>query len=241
MMKKYLGCSGFYYEEWKGNFYPEGLAKRKWLEYYTSKFDTLELNSTFYRLPKPETIQNWFDKTPEHFTFSVKGSRFITHIKKLKDVNESVSQFYELIYPFGEKLGAVLWQLQGNFQRNDERLESFCQALSREFINVIEFRHPSWFVPEVYQILEKYGIVCCSFSSPLLLPENLFVTSGTAYLRFHGKKEWYDYLYSKEELAEWAQKIKAQKPERLYVYFNNTFYAQAVQNCKEMERMLLDE
>ena len=234
-IKKYYGCSGWYYNHWVEKFYPKGLSKSKWLNYYAEHFDTVEVNSTFYRMLQEKTFQGWYDKTPPEFVFTLKGSRYVTHIKKLRDVKEPIERFYELADLLKEKLGCILWQLPPSLHYNEERLESFCQLLNSSYKNVIEFRHDSWFTDAAYEILETNKVGYCIISSPTF-PEILKTTSDIAYVRFHGK-EWYRYDYSPEELEEWNKKLNRLKVKELYVYFNNDANAYAVKNCQTIKEM----
>jgi uncharacterized protein YecE (DUF72 family) len=233
-MNIYIGCSGFSYNDWKEKFYPKDIPKKKWLEYYSRHFNTVELNSTFYRTPKPETFQKWYDSTPDHFRFSVKGSRYITHLKQLKQVDDYVQNFFHAIQPLKEKTGCVLWQLPPKLKRNDERLEAFLKTLPAEHDHTVEFRNMSWFDDEVYQLLDKYNVSLCLLSAPDDLPEIVKKTGDAMYIRFHGKTDWYTYDYSTDELKAWHQKISEAGPETVYAYFNNDYEAYAVHNAKEL-------
>ena len=242
-MVKFIGCSGFHYEDWKKTFYPEDITKKEWLPYYADHFRTVEINTSFYSLPSEETLKNWHRQTPRHFKFAMKGSRYVTHQKKLvndKNMREGVKKFYRRVEKLKGKLGCVLWQLPGNLHRNDKKLADFCSVLSTNFKNIVEFRHTSWFDEEVYKILKKNDVGFCILSAPDPLPETLTVTTKTAYIRFHGKNEWYDYNYYKKELKAWADKIKSIKAERVYCYFNNDAKAQAVKNAAFLKKELAD-
>lgn len=233
--KTFFGCSGFHYKDWKGKFYPEGLPEKDWLGYYAEKFQSVEINSSFYHIPKKNTLEKWHQSTPGHFRFTMKGSRYITHQKKLNDVAESVKYFYEVVDTLRGKLGCVLWQLPGNLHLNMDKLKSFCATLSNDYKNVIEFRHISWFTEEVYEVLAKNDIILCMVSAPGNLPEVLEKTAETAYVRFHGKGEWYNYLYTKKELEGWRNNLKKLNVRRIYAYFNNDWNANAPRNCKELK------
>lgn len=240
MKKKYnIGCSGFYYKDWVGKFYPEDLNKSKWLEFYAESFDTVEINNSFYRMPKEKTVQGWYDRTPEDFTFTLKGSRYVTHIKRLKDIAESVAYFYHLADILAEKLGCILWQLPPSLKKDMERLENFCKTLKPHYKNVIEFRHPSWFDDEVYALLTKYQVAYCIISAPEGLPEDVITTANFAYIRFHGKTYWYNYNYSKEQLLQWKEKMEALDVEQVFVYFNNDYNVRAVENGKLLKELLM--
>ncbi|MFO7853442.1 MAG: DUF72 domain-containing protein [Bacteroidota bacterium] len=237
-MEKFIGCSGFHYSDWKGKFYPEDISKDRWLEYYSQHFNSVEINNTFYKIPEKEALKSWLRQTPSGFKFSVKGSRYVTHMKKLKDSKTHVKRFYQAIDPLKEKLGAVLWQLPGNLHRNDKKIEAFCKELDNSINNVIEFRHISWFNREIYELLSSYDVAVCSLSAPGDLPDLFEDTPGKIYLRFHGKEEWYRYHYSEKELREWSNKIRKSSAEICYVYFNNDYKAYAVENGIKMKELL---
>lgn len=234
----YIGCSGFYYKDWKGAFYPDDLPQREWLIYYAERFGTVEINASFYHLPRRETLERWHNETPRNFRITLKGSRFVTHVKKLTDVEEPVDTFYELAALLKGKLGCVLWQLPGNLHRDDERLERFCDVLRDDFRNVIEFRHRSWFEEPVYDILSRRNVSLCIVSAPGDLPAVVRTTTDTAYVRFHGKERWYRYRYSSDELKEWGERIESLKARRIYIYFNNDYDLNAVDNARELEKLL---
>lgn len=243
-MKKpfiYIGCSGFYYKDWRGKFYPNDLPQRKWLEYYAEKFDTVELNNSFYRLPKESTFKSWYERTPAGFKFAVKGSRYVTHLKRLKDPDEHVTKLYKAIVPLKEKLSCVLWQLPGSFKKDLERLENFCKVLTRDFMNVLEIRDPSWHDEEVYEILKKYRVSLCITSSPDKAIDKVVTTTSESYIRFHGSANWYNYHYSLEELKDWVNKIKTMNSKKVFIYFNNDHHANAVKNGVELRELIEKE
>jgi len=237
-MKSYTGCSGFHYKNWKGDFYPEDLKQKEWLPFYARHFNTVEINNTFYNTPKKSTFENWLEQTPKGFRFAVKGSRYVTHLKKLRDSEEHTRNFYQAIEPLAEKINAVLWQLPRNQHRDVEKIEKFCQSLSKDFVSVIEFRHPSWFEEKIYELLAKYNVVTCSLSAPDNLPEVLENKTGKAYLRLHGKKNWYDYYYAESELKKWSGRIKKSNIKEIYIYFNNDMHTNAVKNGNMMKEYL---
>lgn len=240
-MDVYIGCSGWNYKEWRGEFYPQKLAQKNWLEYYAGIFNTVEVNNTFYKLPKDTTLINWKNTAPENFNFTLKGSRYVTQMKKLNDPEESLKKFQDVITAMGDKLSCVLWQLPPNLHRNDEKLTNFCKALSNRNKNVIEFRHDSWFDEEIYEILRKYNITFCSISSPDF-PEDMITTGKTGYVRFHGKgKNWYDYDYSDVELREWCEKIRKSDVEEVYIYFNNDIGVNAPRNAQQLMTMFKED
>jgi uncharacterized protein YecE (DUF72 family) len=239
-MKVYSGCSGFYYHDWIGKFYPEDLPVSEWLSYYAQRFNTVEINSSFYHLPSRKTLKHWYEVTPRSFRITLKGSRYVTHIRKLVNVKEALKKFYTLADSLEDKLGCILWQLPGNLHYDQQRLITFCKMLGSNYKNVIEFRHPSWYVDDVYQTLHQHNVTFSAVSAPGL-PEVVKKTTNTVYIRFHGKKSWYDYLYKNKELDSWAARIKNQRPKLVYAYFNNDFHANAPTNCLSFERTMRDE
>ncbi len=204
MMNFHIGTSGFYYDDWKKIFYPEDLKKKDWLSYYAEHFKTVEINNTFYNIPKKTSFEKWYADTPPDFKFTLKGNRYTTHIKKMHDVKDSMKTFYDAITPLAEKTSCVLWQLPSSVHFDKDKLIAFGEACSNGYINVLEFRHASWFTEECLNILRKYHIAYCMISTPIDLPEWALQTTDTAYLRFHGKdpKNWYKYDYSDKEFAK---------------------------------------
>jgi len=228
----YIGTSGWHYDHWRYRFYPQELTKAKWLEFYASNFTTVELNNSFYRLPSEAAFANWRDSSPTNFTFAVKVSRFITHIKRLKNTQEAVETFISRARVLGEKLGPLLYQLPPNMHRNDERLASFLSTLPQGMRHVFEFRHQSWLDDEVFETLHKYNIGLCVFDMPSLSCP-LVATADFAYIRFHGSTGLYLSCYSDEELADWAKRLAnlATNLKAIYIYFNNDAEAFAVRNA----------
>jgi len=234
-MKKYIGCSGYYYNHWKNLFYPEKLPKKEWLAYYAGHFNTVEINNTFYRMPAEKSIRNWYAITPGDFIFSVKGYRYLTHIKKLitdEVFTDYLTKFEHIAGLLEEKAGPLLWQLPGNFKVNLPRLEKFCSLLSTGFSHVFEFRNATWFIPEVYEILEKHGNSLCIVSGPSKVPAVVRPTTELAYIRFHGEGSWYSDNYSDESLKLWKEKLERTGADTLFAYFNNDMNAYAVNNGK---------
>ena len=233
----FIGTSGYNYPHWwNGTFYPSDLPQKRWLEFYAEHFSTVELNVSFYRLPQKEVFQGWYKRTPKKFVFAVKGSRFITHIKRLKDCREPVSLFFDHASPLKEKLGAVLGQLPPRFKFQKERLEEFCVLLttlprSKLLRHAFEFRDESWFCQEAFRILEDFRFaLCLAHGSGLPFIER--ITSDFIYLRLHGGEVLYGSNYSDKELRQWAGKIQGwrKKDQIAFVYFNNDAYGFAVKN-----------
>lgn len=233
----HLGTSGWSYQGWKGRFYPEELSQKEWFPFYVQHFNTVEINMTFYRFPKPETLKEWFSKAPEHFKFTLKANRQITHYKKIKGVKSDLNYFYILADNLREKLGCILFQLPPSLILNLDLLEEFLSNLSPEHQNVIEFRHESWYTKKVYDLLESYRVIFCVVSSKKV-PNTIVETTETCYFRFHGLTGGYRYSYSDEELKEWAELIKKTKAKEGYFYFNNDYQAYAVANSQKLGEFL---
>ncbi len=232
MARYFIGTSGWHYDDWKGRFYPEKLPKAKWLEFYARHFSTLELNNSFYRLPSEEAFDRWYGASPPDFTFAVKVSRFITHIKRLKDCDEALDNFMSRCQLLKEKLGPLLYQLPPGLHRDDGVLAAFLEKLPRKLKHVIEFRHESWLVEEVYALLRRYHVGFCVFDMPGLTAP-LLATADFAYIRFHGRDSLYSSCYTDEELADWAGRIRnlATNLESAYIYFNNDIEGYALKNA----------
>ncbi|MBA7618644.1 hypothetical protein ES703_25974 [subsurface metagenome] len=228
----YIGTSGWHYEHWRNRFYPEQLTKAKWLEFYATHFATVELNNSFYHLPSETAFANWRDSSPANFIFAVKVSRFITHIKRLKNTEEAVDKFITRAKILDQKLGPLLYQLPPNMHRNDDLLESFLSTLPQGMKHVFEFRHQSWLEEKVFDILHKYNMGLCVFNMPSISCP-LVATADFAYVRFHGSTGLYFSCYSDEELADWAKRLAdlASNLKALYIYFNNDAEAFAVRNA----------
>lgn len=233
----HLGTSGWSYPGWRGKFYPEGLASKDWLPFYAQHFRTVEINMTFYRFPRPETLRNWLEKTPAHFLFTLKANRQITHLKKIKNVHHEVKYFYILANSLKEKLGCILFQLPPSLQFDLPLLEDFLLTLSPQYKNVIEFRHESWYRDNVYELLRLKRAIFCVVSSKKV-PKTIIETAETAYFRFHGLTGGYRYKYSEEEIKEWAEAMTAIKAKEVYIYFNNDYQAHAVFNCQSLRHFL---
>ena len=228
----YIGTSGWHYEHWRNRFYPEQLTKAKWLEFYATHFATVELNNSFYHLPSETAFANWRDSSPANFIFAVKVSRFITHMKRLKNTEEAVDKFITRAKILDQKLGPLLYQLPPNMHRNDDLLESFLSTLPQGMKHVFEFRHQSWLEEKVFDILHKYNMGLCVFDMPSISCP-LVATADFAYVRFHGSTGLYFSCYSDEELADWAKRLADLAPnlKALYIYFNNDAEAFAVRNA----------
>ena len=234
----FLGCSGYFYWGWKGRFYPEDLKPKEWLSYYAKFFNTVEINSTFYKFPKKENLRRFYRETPEDFTISVKANRAITHLKRFRGTQDLIKDFYSVVAEaLGKKLGCVLFQLPPSFKYSEENLERILSQLDPSFRNAVEFRHESWWREEVFEELGKRGIAFCSVSS-FRLPEELVRTTDFLYIRFHGKEGGHRYNYSEEELKVWAERIESTPAGEVYAYFNNDYSAHAPLNCLKLMELL---
>ena len=240
-----IGTSGYNYPHWWNDvFYSSRLPQRRWLEFYAQNFDTVELNVSFYRLPKKEAFKSWYQRTPKRFSFAVKGSRFITHIKRLKDCREPLSLFFDHASALKEKLGAVLWQLPPKFKFQQESLEKFCVLLStlprsKILRHAFEFRDESWYCQEVFRILEEFNFAFC-MAHGSVLPFIEKSTSDFIYLRLHGGEVLYGSNYSDKELRQWAEKIGHWKGtgKIVFVYFNNDAYGFAIKNALTLKKII---
>jgi uncharacterized protein YecE (DUF72 family) len=235
-----IGCSGWNYDDWRGRLYPERAPKRRWLELYAERFDTVEVNATFYRLPSREAVAGWVRQTPPQFTFSVKASRYLTHIKRLTDVGEGIERFYERLEPLMEagRLGPVLWQLPENFHRDDDRLEGWLRALPPG-MHTIEFRHESWFAPEVMKALREHRVAQTIGDHPKRPFQSHEATAPWRFVRFHYGARGRDGNYSATELEEWAGRIKRwRRTHDVFAYFNNDWRGFAPANALALRRLV---
>jgi uncharacterized protein YecE (DUF72 family) len=236
MKRVRIGCSGWSYDEWRGGLYPDGLPKRHWLERYAEVFDTVEVNATFYRLPKLSTVETWVEQVPDDFLFAVKASRYLTHMKRLHEIVDAVARFWEPLEPLrqGRRLGPVLWQLPENFHRDDELLAAALDELPRAD-HCFEFRHPSWFVAPVRELLAEHGAsLAIGDDKRRPLPEARPV-GKLAYLRLHFGHRGRGGNYSGTELDEWRRRIAAWRSRRpAFVYLNNDWQGYAPANARHL-------
>ena len=235
-----IGCSGWNYRDWRGPFYPEREPQRRWLELYAERFSTVEVNNTFYRLPRRQAVEGWVRQTPEDFTFAVKASRYLTHIRRLTNLGEGVRRFYEPLEPLieGGKLGPVLWQLPGNFPRDDARLEGWLQALP-EGLHTMEFRHPSWFAEPVMAALRARGVALTLGDHPERPFQIHEATARWRFIRFHYGARGRDGNYSATEIETWARRIgQWRRHTAIYAYFNNDWRGFAPANALLLARKL---
>ena len=240
MGRTQIGCSGWNYPHWRGAVYPAGLPQRRWLQHYVTLFDTVEVNATFYRLPTEAAACGWVEQTPAGFVFAVKASRYLTHVRRLGDVADGFARFAERIEPLvrAGKLGPVLWQLPATFRRDDARLAAALDALPPGR-HAFEFRHPSWFVREVYGLLRRQGAALVIADGPNVRDfRSLEVTADWTYLRFHHGARGRRGNYSAGELEEWAARIRRwRRSVDVYAYFNNDWEGFAVRNALALRRL----
>jgi uncharacterized protein YecE (DUF72 family) len=232
-----IGTSGWHYKHWLGPFYPADVHPLQMLSFYVDHFNTVEINNTFYHLPLPGTLDTWRRRTPPAFCFAVKASRFLTHMKKLKDPEQGLARFLPLVERLKHKLGPVLFQLPPRWACDADRLESFLQALPRRHRYSFEFRDSSWHAPMIYRLLERYDVAFCiyqlaGFSSPIQL------TTDFTYIRLHGPtSKAYQGSYDDASLTKWAERIDGwqTKLKSIYVYFDNDQSGFAAKNALQLK------
>ncbi len=239
MAKWWIGCSGFHYKEWKEVFYPKNIPQTKWFEYYCEHFNTIELNTTFYRFPRPEALQTWYNKSPEEFKFSVKGPRLITHYKIFRDCERMLGDFYASVYEgLQNKLGCVLFQLPASIKYSDEMLRRIVSNLDPSFDNAVEFRDSSWWVKKVYDTLKKNKITFCGISHPKL-DDDVIKNNSILYYRFHGAPILYKSEYTENFVHEITNEIRTSgRFKEAYIYFNNTWGTGALTNARQMQESI---
>jgi uncharacterized protein YecE (DUF72 family) len=237
----YIGTSGWHYDHWEGPFYPTGLPDKSFLEYYASCFGTAEINNSFYRLPEQKTLIRWRDAVPEDFVFSVKASRYLTHMKKLKDPMEPLERLLTRVSVLGTRLGPILFQLPPRWRLNLERLEGLLEILPENHRYTFEFRDYSWFDGEVYGLLAKHRASFCVYDlGGRTSPKE--VTADFVYVRLHGPDGPYRGRYGVERLAGWASVFSAWQKEGLdvYCYFDNDEAGYAVQDALSLQQMMAE-
>jgi uncharacterized protein YecE (DUF72 family) len=227
-----IGCSGWNYRDWRERVYPRGMGTGRWLEHYATLFDTVEVNSTFYRLASRDAVARWVDQTPARFDFALKASRFLTHMKRLTDMGRGVERFYERIEPLADagKLGPIVWQLPESFRRHDERLAEALQQLPAGR-HCFEFRHQSWFSEDVYALLRERDVALVIGDHPERPFQEHELTARWTFVRFHYGRRGRRGNYSDRELDEWAGRIaRWRRSVEVYAYFNNDWEGFAVHN-----------
>ena len=234
-----IGCSGWVYKHWRGIFYPEGLPQRLWFERYSQEFDTVEINNSFYRLPRGDTFEKWRKQAPPGFCYAVKANRFLTPAKKLKDCEEPFERMMSAVRHLGNRLGPVLYQLPPKMKINLERLESFLKILPKDVTSVFEFRNTSWYEPETYGLLDRYGASFCVHDMPGSKSERIAV-GPIVYARFHGGEGKYWGRYSDEGLLGWTDWLidQARSGRTCWCYFNNDIYGHAIEDARTLKAMV---
>jgi uncharacterized protein YecE (DUF72 family) len=236
-MKAFIGTSGWNYQHWKGRFYPSDIQKKDWFGHYMDNFNTVEINYSFYRWPSEKVLDSWKKSSSSGFVFSLKAPRTITHIKRFRDAEVKIDDFYRLSGRLGSSMGCHLFQAPPNFrktQENMERLQRFLSALDARKKNVIEFREPGWWDEEVFRLCRKSRVSFCRVIG-LGMPDTAPRTARFSYLRFHGKD--YRTLFPDKDISRYAKEIKKTK-DRVYAYFNNDYQANAVRNAKGLMEVL---
>ncbi|MDB5620726.1 DUF72 domain-containing protein [Tardiphaga sp.] len=233
----HVGCSGWRYWKWRDSFYAD-VAQQNWFKHYLKRFDTVEINASFYSWPTVAGVQAW-KRQPgkKKFVYTVKVCEHITHIRKFKDTKTLIRDFGMIADILGDRMGCFLFQLPPSYRYTKTRLNDIVSQLDPARRNVVEFRHASWWNEEVYEAFRKAGVIFCSSSGPRL-PDQLIRTADEVYVRLHGPKRWYSHDYSKSELATWTDRIKASRAKRAWIYFNNDNDAHAPKNATTLRRML---
>jgi uncharacterized protein YecE (DUF72 family) len=234
-----IGCSGWVYKHWRGLFYPEGLPQTRWFARYAEEFDTVEINNSFYHLPKPATFEKWRDQTPPGFCYAVKANRYLTQAKKLKDCEEPLERMMSAVRHIGDRLGPMLYQLPPRMKINLERLENFLEILPRDVTSVFEFRDRSWYVDETYQMLDRHGAGFVVHDMARSKTDRIAV-GPAVYVRFHGGVGKYWGRYSDERLLSWTDWLteQARQGRTCWCYFNNDIQGHAIEDARTLKSMV---
>jgi uncharacterized protein YecE (DUF72 family) len=235
----HIGTSGWNYEHWKRVFYPPDISSNDWLKFYADTFDTVEINNTFYKLPSKDTIKKWHDTVKKNFLFTVKASRYITHMKKLKEPKDALKQFFKNVENLGDKLGPILFQLPPRWKINSERLNSFLRLLSKDFRYTFEFRDSSWWDQSTYECLQKYNSAFCIYElAGTVSPKE--VTADFIYIRLHGPDGAYQGSYETKTLSGWVGAFSAwtKKKKEVFCYFDNDQNGYAALNARQLKKMV---
>jgi uncharacterized protein YecE (DUF72 family) len=235
----HIGCSGWNYKHWRGTFYPAELPQKAWLDWYARYFQTVEINNSFYRLPEETTFERWREQSPADFVFAVKASRFLTHMKRLRDPDEPLERLLSHAKGLSRKLGPILYQLPPQFRIDVARLQRFLEALPRRRRHVIEFRDTSWYVPQVFELLEQHGVALCLHDKEGSAIDTPYI-GPFVYVRFHGPSGRYHGSYSDTALSGWARTLARRSRNGLdvYAYFNNDPNADATRNAATLKRLI---
>lgn len=241
-MKKqnlYIGCSGFYNNDWKGSLYPEDAKSKDFLTLYAREFNCVEINSTFYRKPTAKTLIKWTDETPDHFRFFIKIPKMISHEKRMKECKEEIQAFCEHIHShLKEKLSGFLYQFPPSFRKSQENIDYIINNIDHQYLNVIEFRHESWWDVKIFSMLKENNIVFSGVSFPGNLPEDVIINHhDILYYRLHGKPVLYKSEYSHEFLENLAEAI-TKSQHKAFIFFNNTWGTSAIKNAVFLKDIL---
>jgi uncharacterized protein YecE (DUF72 family) len=234
-----IGCSGWEYGHWKGDFYPDALPRARWFQHYARRFDTVEINNSFYRLPLRTTMSRWRLQAPAGFVYAVKASRFLTHMKKLRDPDDPLSLLFDRALLLGPHLGPVLYQLPPRWKPDHERLAAFLDAVPRDVRQTIEFREAAWYTDRTFELLSRHGVSLCLHDMTGSTPPRI-VVGPFVYVRFHGASAKYSGSYSDEQLAIWGAWLNEQLARGLdvYAYFNNDVGGHAPRNALTLRKLL---
>jgi uncharacterized protein YecE (DUF72 family) len=241
MTKIWIGTSGWTYDGWRGPFYPEGVAKKRWLEWYGTQFKTTEVNGSFYRTPSIEAVEAWREQTPDEFVFAWKASKFITHWKRLSDASKNSIELMETrLKALGPKAGPVLFQLPARFKADRARLASFFKMLPKRYKYAFEFRDASWYEPEILELLKKRNVALC-ISDHHHAPSPWEVTADFVYVRGHGPTGEYHTEYGARVMKQWAETIRKWKRRALEVfcYFDNDQKSAAPKDARRLSNVLM--
>jgi uncharacterized protein YecE (DUF72 family) len=234
-----VGCSGWVYKHWRGLFYPERLPQSRWFARYADEFDTVEINTSFYRLQSGDTFQKWRDQAPPGFCYAVKANRFLTQAKKLKECEEPLERMMGAVRRLGDRLGPILYQLPPNMNLNLERLESFLKIIPNDVTSVFEFRNSSWYVSDTYDLLDRYvaGFVVHDMAGSTT---DRIAVGPVAYVRFHGGEGKYWGRYPDERLLSWADWLvdEARQGRTSWCYFNNDIHGHAIEDARTVKSMV---
>ena len=237
MARAHVGCSGWMYKDWRGIVYPERLPMKRWFEHYSTMFDTVEINNTFYRLPPAQTVEAWAAQAPPGFVYAIKLGQFGSHRVKLRDAESWMPNHLDRAERFGASLGPTLVQLPPRWKRNAERLDEFLSVAPTTMRWAVELRDPSWVHDEVFSVLQRHGAALCIHD---LLPDHPWeLTTDWTFIRFHHGTRGRNSNYSERELEEWAERIEGWAAQAdVYVYFNNDWNGYAVRNGLWLRRRL---
>jgi len=234
----HIGCSGWFYWDWRGKFYPDDLPTNQWFQYYSRRFQTVELNAPFYSWPTIGTVREWVRQVGRRkFIYTVKASELITHIKQFSGTKILIQDFGHIADLLGPHMGCFLFQLPPSFHYSAIRLERIVSQLDPRRRNVVEFRHRSWWNEKVFAAFRAAGIIFCSCSAPKL-PDDLVVTTDEVYLRFHGTERWYHHDYTPAALEVWVSRLRTSGAKKVWAYFNNDWDGFALKNARTLMRLL---